>query len=88
MTISLDLPETVLTRLSQTDGGVEEETKRTLVCGLYREGRLSATEAMESLHISSRATLESLIAQYHAVREWLDDEVESELATIERLNRA
>ncbi len=87
MTIALQMPDLIAARLAQSSGNVADETLRTVVCGLYREGRVSAVEAMKSLDITSRAAFERLIAEHRAEREWPDSEVERELATIGRLNR-
>jgi hypothetical protein len=88
MTIALDLPDFVLATLREEGADVVRAAEQTLVCGLYRKGRLSATDAMRSLGISSRAGFEDLVARHHAERDWPDEEVARELATIGKLNRA
>ena len=87
MTIALQMPDFIAARLAQSSSNVADETLRTLVCGLYREGRISAGEAMRSLEITSRIAFENLIAEHRAEREWPDSEVERELSTIGSLNR-
>ena len=86
MTLALNLPDLVFASLREEGGDVVRAAEHTLVCGLYREGRLSATDAMRSLGITSRAAFESLVARHHAERDWTDEEVSLELATIEQLN--
>ena len=86
MTVALNLPDLVAAKLGQAGADVADEMLRTLVCGLYREGRISTPEAMRSLNITSRAAFETLVAHHHAEREWPDEEIELELATIKRLN--
>ena len=87
MTIALQMPDFIAARLSRSDKGIEDETLRTLVCGLYREGRISAPEAMEAVSINSRIEFDNLIAEHQGQREWPDSEVDLELSTINRLNR-
>ncbi len=88
MTISLTLPDIVFTSLREEGADIVREAEQILVCGLYREGRLSATDAMRALGTPSRAAFESLLARHHAERDWTDDEVAEELATIQKLNHA
>jgi hypothetical protein len=87
MTITLQVPDFIADRLGATDANVETESLHTLVFGLYREGRVSAREAMLSLEISSRAAFEALVARHRAERDWPEDEVARELETIRRLNQ-
>jgi hypothetical protein len=88
MTIALNLPDIVFARLRIQDEDVVREAEQVLVCGLYREGRLSAPEAMHSLDISSRAAFESLVARHQAQRDWPEEETDQELQTIIHYNRA
>jgi len=86
MTITLQVPDFIVNRLGADEATVEAESLHTLVLGLYREGRVSAPEAMLSLGITSRAEFEARVARHHAEPEWPEEEVERELATIRRLN--
>lgn len=86
MTITLQVPDFIADRLGAADADVETESLHTLVLGLYREGRVSAREAMLSLEISSRTAFEELVARHHAERDWPEDEVARELEAIRRLN--
>jgi len=86
MTVALQLPEFITAKLESAGRGLEDETLQTLVCGLYREGRVSAVEAMRALGIDSRLAFETLVAVHHAERDWCDAEIDSELDTIRRLN--
>jgi hypothetical protein len=87
MTITLQVPDFIADRLGAADANVETESLHTLVLGLYREGRVSAREAMLSLEIASRAAFEELISRHHAERDWPEDEISRELETIRRLNQ-
>jgi len=86
MTLTLELPDFILARLGAGNGRVEEESLRTLVCGLYREGRISAPEAMKALNLDSRIAFENLIDEHRAHRDWPEDEVLAELETIRQRN--
>lgn len=87
MILTLNLPDFILARLGDEAGRVEQASLRTFVCGLYREGLVSAPEAMQALGLSARVAFDELIADHRAQRDWTEDEVADELATIERLNR-
>ncbi len=87
MTLTLDLPDFILARLGAGAGRAEEESLRTFICGLYREGRITAPEAMRTLGMDSRISFENLIAQHRTQRDWSEEEVAAELETIERINR-
>jgi hypothetical protein len=86
MTLTLELPDFLLARLASGTSRVEEESLRTLVCGLYREGRVSAPEAMKALHLESRIAFEDLIAEHRAQRDWPEEEVLAEIETIRGRN--
>jgi hypothetical protein len=86
MTVALDLPDLVLARLGEGGANVVRLAEEMLVCGLYREGRLSAVEAMRSLNLTSRLAFEEVVARHHAEREWPVEEVAAELAVIEEHN--
>jgi hypothetical protein len=86
MTLTLELPDFLLARLASGTSRVEEESLRTLVCGLYREGRVSAPEAMKALHLESRIEFENLIAEHRAQRDWPEEEVIAEIETIRSRN--
>jgi predicted HTH domain antitoxin len=87
MTLTLDLPDEILARLGAGPASVQKESLHTFVCGLYREGRISAPEAMRLLNLSSRLAFENLIAEHRAQRDWTEEEVASELETITQRNR-
>ena len=87
MALTLDLPDFILARLGTETGRIQQESLRIVVCGLYREGRITAPEAMHALGIASRIAFEDLIAEHRAQRDWNEEEVAAEMETIERLNR-
>jgi len=86
MTLTLDLPEDILARLGTGHGSMQEESLRTFVCGLYREGRVSSPEAMRLLNLTSRLAFDTLVVEHRAQRDWTDEEVAAELETISKLN--
>ena len=86
MTLTLEVPDFILARLDAGAGCLEKESLHTLVCGLYREGRISAPEAMRALKLDSRIAFENLIAEHRAFRDWPEEEVAAELETIRDLN--
>ena len=87
MPLTLDLPDFILARLGTETDRIQQESSRIVVCGLYREGRITAPEAMRALGIASRIAFEDLIVEHRAQREWNEEEVAAEMETIERLNR-
>ncbi|TDU73388.1 uncharacterized protein UPF0175 [Prosthecobacter fusiformis] len=85
-TIALNLPDFVFASLREEGGDIVRSAEQTRICGLYREGRLSSTDAMNSLGITSRIAFETLVARHHAERDWTDEEVSLELETIQQRN--
>lgn len=85
MTIALTLPDFVFAKLREQGADVGQTSAETLVCSLYREGRLTAPEAMRAVGVSSRLAFEALVAEHHATREWPDEEVAAELETLDSM---
>jgi hypothetical protein len=87
MILALNLPDVVCASLQEDGADAVRTAEEILVLGLYREGRLSAPDAMRALGIGKRAVFEQRVAEHRAEREWSDDEIAQELETIQRINR-
>jgi len=83
--IAIQLPDDAAEKLRQQDNNLSQIGLEKLICSLCRDGSLSEVEAMRDLGITSRIAFEQLVARHHLQREWPAEEIEAELAAINRL---
>jgi hypothetical protein len=83
--IAIQLPDDVADKLRRQDRNLNRLGLEKLVCSLYRDGSFSQAEAMRDLGVASRLAFEEMLARHHSQRDWPAEEVDAELATLDRL---
>ena len=83
--IAIQLPDEVADKLRRQDRNLSQLGLEKLICSLYRDGSLSQAEAMRNLGLTSRLAFEEMLARHHAQRDWPVEEVDAELAALDRL---
>jgi hypothetical protein len=83
---TVEVPDAVAAKLRAQNPDLSRLGLEKLVCSLYREGQLNQIEAMRALDCPSRLAFEELLTRHHLHRDWSRDEVEQELATVDRLH--
>jgi hypothetical protein len=85
--IAIEVDDAVAELLRRQNPDLGRLGLEKLVCGLYRDGALSKSEAMEKLGVRGRLAFEALLSRHNLRREWPEDETAAEIQTLDRLQR-
>lgn len=83
---TVEVPDAVAAKLREQNPDLARLGLEKLVCSLYRESQLSQIEAMRALDCPSRLAFEELLTRHHLHRDWPREEMEQELAAVDRLH--
>ena len=83
---TVEVPDAVAAKLRQQNPYLSRLSLEKLVCSLYRECQLSQIEAMRALDCPGRLAFEELLTRHHLHRDWPREEMEQELAAVDRLH--
>ena len=83
---AVEIPDAVAAKLREQNPDLGRLGLEKLVCSLYRDGRLSQTEAMRVLNSPSRLAFEELLTRHNLHRDLAREEMEQEFAAVDRLH--